>query len=345
MRQTCGRVLWICGFLGVLVTQGCLRRKESVQVSADGTVTIQLEYSGKEDVWNTLDALPSEQAGWKLATTTEKKDGEEQKVVRSVRRFSADERLPGTFAAPNDDHRDLVLHFPTTVQREKRGTNTYYHFRRVYAPRTWAYIQIWHDQTFDEDVKKIAEKDLGELSREDRARLVGAFAEFESAKQVEFAKTAWEYAFPTAPQDHWLLARRALLDSYEEIDYEKIVNLIEDAPSDQRDGLLAAEADRILRRGLERMIDSARRLGHDDEKLAGFRREIDRAKRAYDITDQLGGQIFEIEVQMPGRIVAHNADKSDGDGAVTWEFSGEAFRDRPHEILVTSCVEGGEDRK
>ena len=74
--------------------------------------------------------------------------------------------------------------------------------------------------------------------------------------------------------------------------------------------------------------------------MAEFNKAYERAKLSHAITEQVGGHLFQVEVEMPGRIVAHNADKVDSDnGPAVWEFSGEAFRDRPWEIMITSRVQ------
>jgi hypothetical protein len=327
------------GLTALLFATGCLRRKETIQVSADGAVTMELEYRGKGQSWNTLDALPSKRTGWDLVESMEKRGNDEERVVRSSRRFAPGESLPENFAEQSDPDRDLYLTFPTTLTREKRGDAVYYHFRRVYAPRPWTYVQAWHDQAFEGDVKKLAEKKPEDMTPEDRARLMKAFADFEAMKQVEFARTAWRKVLPGVPQDHWLLARRALLDAYMEIDFDALADLFDH--SEHQDERLNAEAERIVRRAFERWIESASRSGFNARLVGELRREYDRARKSYEITEQVGGHAFEITVQMPGRVVAHNADKTGEDGSVIWEFSGESFRDRPLEIMVTSVVDAG----
>lgn len=335
-RRLC---LLTTGLAALIASTGCLRRKETIQVSADGSVTIELEYRGKGETWNTLDALPSERSGWSIAESMEKRGDSEERVVRSTRRFAPDETLPENFAERGDPDRDLYLTFPTTLTREKRGDAVYYHFRRVYAARPWAYVQAWHDQAFEGDVKKLAEKKPEEMTLEDRSRLMKAFAGFEAMKQVEFARAAWQKVLPGVPQDNWLLARKALLDAYLEIDFDALATLFDD--SERQDERLNAEAERIVRRGFERWIESASRSGFNARLVGELRREYDRARKAYEITEQVSGHAFEITVRMPGRIIAHNADKTADDGSVTWEFTGESFRDRPLEIMVTSRTDAG----
>jgi len=74
---------------------------------------------------------------------------------------------------------------------------------------------------------------------------------------------------------------------------------------------------------------------YDEEKIHRFDAAFDRAKRYYDITSQQAAHAFEIRVNMPGEVVAHNGEKVE-DAEVVWEFDGNAFRDRSYELMVTS---------
>lgn len=338
----CRRAFHIVAIASALASGGCLRRTETIRVFPDGSVSISLEYRGKPDVWKTHDALPSSPGGWAPTESTEKDGNEVTKVVRAERHFAAGEPLPGTFAAPDDPDEDLYLRFPTTLTREQRGNLTCYHLRRTYGARPWAFIQIWHDAAFSGNVENLAKKKTEELTRQDRAELLLAFARFESMKQLEYARGAWQKAMPAAPQDHWLMARKALLDSYEEINFDDLAGLLETA-ADQN-GALAREAERIVQRGYERFVESARARGYTPIELEVFRKEYARAKKAYEITEQVSSHSFEIIVKMPGRVIGHNGDRTGDDDSVIWEFSGEFFRDRPHEILVSSCVDRAADQ-
>ena len=73
-------------------------------------------------------------------------------------------------------------------------------------------------------------------------------------------------------------------------------------------------------------------------RMQQFELAYERAKKEFDVTDALGGHHFEICVTMPGSIVAHNADKDIDQGEVCWDFGGDAFRDRPVELMITSRV-------
>jgi hypothetical protein len=81
----------------------------------------------------------------------------------------------------------------------------------------------------------------------------------------------------------------------------------------------------------------ARAAGWDEAQTRAFEAAYEREEKRYNITSDLGSHSFKIRVEMPGEIVAHNGDSEEA-GAVEWKFSGEAFRDRPYELMVTARV-------
>jgi len=68
-----------------------------------------------------------------------------------------------------------------------------------------------------------------------------------------------------------------------------------------------------------------------------FRRRFEFHKKAFEITEDLGDDRFEVAVQMPGTIISHNADRQAGD-SVVWTFPGKMLYDRKVELMVTSRV-------
>jgi len=320
-----------------LASLGCLKRTERIQITADGAVKVGIEYEGEKGDFETLDAMPSAASGWKLDRSVEEEDGKEIITLRGDRTFAPREDLPSTFAGPNDPNAALALKFPTTLQRERRPDGVYLHFRRVYTPRDWAYVDYWSKLGLDDNVKKLIEKKPEELTHDERLQLIKAFAAVESMKQVEFARRAFAEADPTFKQDQFLAARKAIVDVYEEhTDWEALVNRVETFSGDDRDKEVERASEQVLDQGRRAMVDSLRtRARYDDERLAKFQAAYDRAKRYHDITSQHESHAFEIRVTMPGEIIADNGDKHE-DSEIVWEFDGNAFRDRPYELMVTS---------
>jgi len=146
-----------------------------------------------------------------------------------------------------------------------------------------------------------------------------------------------------------------LLDSYEqELEvfekeneyFGRIVDAIdacEQLPEDEQAECYDEEAERILADGYAAFVRSLREdAGFTRNRITRFEQGYDRAERYYRITEELGGHHFEIEVEMPGVVIAHNGDHENHEGeasVVKWSFDGKAFRDRPHELQAISRME------
>ena len=326
--------------LGMSAMTGCLERRETITVTSDGAVKMKLKYKGSAEELNGADAMPSSQSGWEVSRTIEKDGDEERHVLRAKQKFAPGQELPSSFAAPGSGGADLCLSFPTTLRIETRKDGVYYHLRRTYTPRKWGYVRYWHDHFVDDEIEELGEKRREDLTQEEKVRILEAFADIGAHEQIEFARAALQRCDPRLPQDRWLLARRALLEVYEEIDYDAFVKMFESLPEEERDARFDAESDRITQKARLALVSSLQTdAGYDGAQVASFKEAYEAAKRHYEITDETGGHGFEIRVKMPGRIIAHNAPNVDDDAAAVWEFNGEAFRDRPYEIMITSRLQ------
>lgn len=321
----------------VFGSAGCLKRTERIQISADGAVKVRLEYLGEKGDFDTLDALLSPAGGWHMEREVKLENGKETITLRGERTFAPREELPSTFVAPNDPNASLALTFPTTLVRERRADGIYLHFRRVYKPREWSYVNYWSDAILDDNVKKLGEKKSEELTHDERLQLIKTFAGVEAMKQVEFAQRALRETDGTLKPDHWLLARKAVLDLYEEqTDWDDLAKKLESMSGEERDREVETAAKRVMDETHRVLVQSLRsHAKYDDERMTKFEAAFERAKTYYDITSQQAGHAFQIRVSMPGEVVAHNGDTFE-DGEITWEFDGNAFRDRSYELMVTS---------
>ncbi len=326
----------------LLTVPGCLEREETITITPAGAVTIELEYTGSPQNFRTPDALPSERSGWRITRTSEiDGEGKEEVTITSRRRFEPREELPGTYAAGNDPDVDLYLSFPTTLRHERRADGVYLHFRRVYMPRRWAYVDFWRGLFMDDRMEQLGEKPVDEMSPEEKLEIVKAFAGLELFKRVEFASSALKQCDPDLRPDAWLRARAAMLEVGEDANLDEIVALIGDLPDDQRDVEFERETERLLDEALEAFVDELEDVAaYDATQVERFQKAYERAEKYFAVTDSLGAHVFGIRVKMPGEVVAHNADKIDDDGLAVWEFDGEAFRDRPCELMITSKLSG-----
>lgn len=326
---------------------GCVERVETITITKDGSVSIQLKIEGTQEELTTGDAMPTEASGWSVARRIKKEKDKEKLVLKTSRAFAPGESLPQSFADEDDPDADLYLEFPTSLRIESRSDGVYYYFRRIYTPRRWSYVEHWRDMIFDDEIEQISEKPVEEITRADKLQLIEAFAGLEAFKQLEFASQAMSEQFSELPVEFGLMARQAVLDFYgKELNaFESILDLCDPMDGDQQDACFEAEADRVLSAGYETYLEVLRsEAGFNQRQINQFQQANARAKRYYELTDQLGSHGFEITVKMPGTIIAHNAEelnrgKKGQPDSVKFQFQGEAFRDRSQELLVVSRVD------
>jgi len=327
---------------------GCPTRKETITVAPDGAVAFALEYEATAAEFERFDALPNEQGGWRVNWTVKEQrdDGESTKLLTAKREFVAGEQLPRNFADPDDANPPLVLDFPTTVKVERRQDGVYYYFTRTYTPRRWAHIQFSVDVLM-ESLKETMDKPTDELSTKERGLIVQGLAGIETFKQLEFAKDALAESAPDLPVEHRLLARQALFDVYQE-DYVYFLtafDLCDDLGEKDQDKCFDREAGRILSEGYTAFVASLRTsAGFTALDVADFENAYERTQRAYRYTEVLGGHHFEIEVELPGTIIAHNGNdvreaEDGGNERIVWQFEGKAIFDRSLELLAVSRVD------
>lgn len=332
----------------LLACSGCVERDEVISIARDGAVTIELEYEGTEEELSRGDVMPSAESGWDVVRSIKEDRDKVKHVLKSKRRFEPGEELPRSFAAQDYPDADLYLDFPTTLRIERRPDGLYFYFRRVYTPRRWGHIQYWQDFFIDDHIKKLGEKPVEELTRDDRLQVVYAFAGVEAFKQLEFANVALGESNPDLPAEYGLIARQALLDVYKQNEYfERILERCERRPEDEQGGCFDEEAEQILGEGYTAFLQSLEgNAGLDRTALTSFEQAYERAQRRYEITDDLGGHGFQVDVRIPGTIIAHNAldddvEEEDGMSNVLFRFDGKAFRDRSHELIVVSRLDDG----
>ncbi len=352
-----------CTALVSLPVGGCLERKETITITRDGRVKMEFRYEGDPADFEGGDAMPSEVTMDQVAI--ERKvddDGKETVILEAERSFEPGETLLESFAAPGDPDGDLHLLFPTSLTIERGDGGTYYHFARTYEARPWAYVQYWQDFVMEGETEKLADKPVEEMTRDDRIALIGAFAGLEAFKQVEFAKVALAECAPGLQQHHRLMARQNLLHVFtkdgmlpkkpslelfgQEEFLDSLIARCDALANGDRDACYDAEAERVLSISYDALVQSlSEDAGFRASDLAAFHRSYERARRRHEITDQLGGHQFKVCVEMPGRIIAHNADSRDdpneddaSEAEVCWEMEGKAIRDRQVEMMVTSFV-------
>jgi len=151
-----------------------------------------------------------------------------------------------------------------------------------------------------------------------------------------FARQAFLDTNPNTPQDTWLSVHDALEELRRSADYDRLAAILKNA--DQQDNSpvmeqLAREFDTATMNTIVTTLETSPYV----RDTGGFRRRFEFHKTAYDITQDIGDDRFEVSVQMPGTIISHNAD-SKVNNIVTWSFPGKMLYDRRIEMMVTSRV-------
>ena len=340
----------ICG-MAISWSSGCLRRKESITVFPDGTIRLSLDFEGDRKDLEEGDAMPSEVRGWQVTRTVEQRDNEKDShLLHASQMVAPDGQLPDTFALPGDPDSDLYLRFPTTYTKDVREDGVYHVFRRIYPERSWARLQYWEEFLIKDHHRELAEKPLEELSDGERRTLLEAFAAVEAYKQAELADQALTECHASLPAWCGLQARQALLDTYEAADIDAIGDrCIAVADPERQASCFDRETDRLHRTATDAyksVLAQAASLDH--RELVAFDRSMERARKRQELTGQLASQQFEITVQMPGKLVAHNGfrvEESDSHVTADWEFDGRAFRDRSLELILITRESINEDPK
>ena len=163
-------------------------------------------------------------------------------------------------------------------------------------------------------------------------------ADLEAHRRLAFARTAFLEILPKDDPAGWLALRSRVLSHMERLDVDRITALLT-RKDPGRDVDLATEADRFERRLETALLTGLKEdCGFDADRIQRFRTRYLLEARTYAVSEDLGGENFEIRVILPGRIVGHNGE--DGmQGDVVWRFTGKSMRDREIELLASSRVD------
>lgn len=324
-----------------LALPGCLERKETIRVRADGAVELRVVLEGDPGDFTGRDALPTERTGWRVRDEFEtNEDGKQTQKREATMEVRAGQPLPGTYADERDElAMASALMFPTELTIEKRPDGTYYHFRRDYHARESARYRYYIEQ-FEKTplFKRISEKEIEEISEEDRRELLTSMRLIEAQKECEYLRSAVAAAGEGWPQHYGLLLRQALLDHFAKVDVEPILALLSEPASEQRDAEINAYGERLTAEGRDALYQKLVELRVAKREIDAFFVAYEEEKARWHVTEDLGDEFWKVSVLLPGELVAHNGDSVD-DGHVVWEFPGEALMDRDVVLMATSRVQ------
>jgi hypothetical protein len=317
---------------------GCIERKETIRVADDGTVRIRIEMIADAADELTAARIPSPEMGWRVERS-ERRDAagdiEKHVVIADIER-RADEPLHDRLGPPEPLLPGVELHFATSVTTDMRRGASVRHFRRVYDARPWAYVEAEEARLREiHGVDALDGRDLASFSSGERERLLRGFAEIEAARTLVFARAAFTDVSPRLAPAAWLAVESSVRPIIDGLDYPKLAALLaaQDPSADAALMQVGAGFERDLRTAILMALESACGYGGDD--LGAFVERLNWHHRFYQVTRDLGGERFEVTVEMPHPIVASNADEINGCRA-TWRFDGTRFRDREFELLATS---------
>lgn len=328
-----------CLCLMLLGVSGCLERKDWVTVRADGSAEIRLLVEGEdENDLNTGDKLPQAGSFWTVERgTRETPDGKLIHRLAALRQIPAGTDFPRTFAARGDHLEEAYLQFPTSLTVEERMDGWYYHFHRVYEPRAYAQVGFLEDTASEQAAGFAAKQQSGEEIGIAEFKGVSELLVKIAIGKIEiFAREAFLDTNPNTPQDAWLAVHDALEELRRSADYDRLAPILKNADQEDNSQLmeqLAAEFDAATMDTIVGTLQASPFV----RDTGAFRRRFEFHKRAYEITQDIGDERFEVSVEMPGSIVSHNADRKTNN-VVTWTFPGKMLYDRRIELLVTSKI-------
>lgn len=332
--------------LGLL--SGCLERKETIEIDPDGTAHLTVELEGDPGDFAEGDALPEAVYGWNAKDEFQaKQEGKEKQTRIATRTIPVGEALPDAYVPERDPLYAVALRFPTTLQIDPQPEGTYYHFRRTYKAREWARFEVIDERTrsdFQEGrsgqlpLDELTDRDPAELSDEERTRLVRLLIAIETNHREIHLADAVAAVGDRWPQHYGLILRRTMLDYFKNVDVAPVVALLKQPPGIERDEAVNALADQMLAGAHELLIGKALELGCSDESITLAQQAYHQSEQRRKITEDLQDEHWEVRVVLPGKLIAHNGDEVDDDGAVTWSFPADAIKDRDHDLMATSFI-------
>ena len=339
-RATLLSLIAVSLFLALLAPPGCVEREEIITIMPDGTIHVEVEFDGDLEDVTTGDALLQDPGPWTVTDEIETDDEGDQTLIRTAAlTVPPDGEFPGHFAGDDDELADLALNFTTSVWIDERPDGTYYHFKRVYYRRDWSHVEYYRRTFMEDELKKLEDKEIADLSEQDRRNVVKSLITFEAVKTLTLAEAAANALDGTLFQEDWLAIHQGIREVFEDIDWQDVVELLQLEGEEAEAEIDAAVRD--VNQDLELAIESVL----DQRDPTGLMRQtfmdqFDRERLRYAITEDLQDENLEIVVRMPGRIIGHNSiSRGADDGEVEWEFDGKALNDRDVTLLATSVVE------
>lgn len=324
----------------LLLSAGCLERKETITVQPDGSVRFEVVVDGDPSDFVGADPLPSKLTGWAVKDESYKDANDHDKQTRTARRrVRAGQPLPDSYAKPDTESYETALRFPTELTVEKRRDGTYYHFDRVYESREFARYNYYRQRVDDVigDNGLLKDTTIDALSDEDRLKVLTAFFYVEQGKHIEYVRSGVEAVGDVWPRRYGLLLEQTLKDHFASFDLQPLADLLAQPDYPGRDESINEFGDAMISTYPDVLERKMSQMHVSEGQVQAFFDGYALEKQRHEVTEDLQDEKFEIRVTMPGEIVAHDGDKVEG-STVTWEFDAKAMNDRSQTVRVTSRV-------
>lgn len=292
---------------------GCVKRTEVVAVLPDGGVEmVAMLHGDVNDIMGAEGRLandppPSAESGWKVSTQLEdKKDsGEQEMTLVAIQSFAPGQPLPTSYASPNTPVADAAKKFYTEVRLEKTKDGTYYHFKRTYPRRVWAPFEYHRERLLETDeIKKLLEEHPANMSDANRKTVADALIAVEVEQEVELLHQAFAQSKGNIPQ----VAQLKAIGSIREIANDSqltalTVTLLVKTDAGKYANTLEQDLyDRISKGVRKALVEN----GTSAADVTEVMKNLESARLRLEISKDLEDESWDVELALPGKIVAHD---------------------------------------
>jgi len=315
----------------LLLCAGCFTREETIVIHPDGSASVTYQVEGDRAEMETGDAIPTA-IGWKFTQKEEVERSGEKKLTTTWTKELADlNDYPRTFAGPQDPHASAALHMTTRLSIEERTGRTIYRFERTYVGRRAGKFRELQSLAVPQELLDKAENDEASLTPEEREKVFTGLAEYEAMAMLLRARDGLgrateagvldvaTYGATVAGLETWLEER--LTGEY----LQRFFMMPEEEQAREEQALKDAFRD-----------EAEQRIAPRERQRVGF--YLDEEEKAFEVTQDLNDEAFELTVRMPGTVVYANTWETDG-GKASWSFQGEDLTEGDRILTAVSVVE------
>jgi len=320
---------------------GCLERKETIEVRANGSVRVshRLKGDAAEFRRDRADTLPFGAPWVVLDHDLPRDDGKGADRLREASaEFASAAHIPETFGAPGDP---APLRARTALAIDRLAGGTFrYTFERRYAPRPYA----WRERLFkralpDDLVQQVARKDGEPIPEDVKLRAIAGLIEFERTKSEVLLEQAMDAVLGERAGPRARLAARASLGKSIAREWrpEALVAILDGSEEEQAkvDARWRADSARTAARA------GAAALEAEGARVKGLEERLHEAfvtaRRTLDATEDLQDETFEVRVRFPVPVVLADAAAIEDEGrTAVFRFGGQDLRDAEQVLRVVA---------